>query len=149
MAVMNNTLQTKNITFSVGIPNVIMQLLDGHVIRRMLTLEFIDDYKKLDNASQKTVIQKVAQVALSTIFIALAVAFITVEVIWTIPLCLLATMGLSFNFLTSPEYVADHLVVAKASVQKEKHRKNNLVDQVAQPTRRVTRSATLRRAGLG
>ena len=118
-----NTLGTKNLTFSVGIPNVIMQVLDGQVIKRMLTLEAFDDYSLLDKGSQKNVICKVAKVALATLFVSLTVAFITVEVVWMLPLCLLVTMGLSFGFLTSNEYASTHYGKvadqAKKSVQKE------------------------------
>lgn len=136
-----NPMGRQNITFSVGIPNVIMQLLDGTVIKRMLTLEVVDDYDKLDKTSQNIVIAKVAKVALATLIVALAVSFITVEVVWAVPLCVLITAGLSFSFLTAPEYSSNHLVIdeAKKSAVKERGRRD-MCQQTEPPNQRITRS---------
>lgn len=94
---------SSDLTIKVGVPNVLMDLLNGGAVKRFLTLQVWDDHMKLTSAQKKSVIKKVAVVGLVALGICLATALAVPTFIWAVPLVLILTMGLSWSLLTVPK----------------------------------------------
>lgn len=90
------------ITVEVGVPSFVMQLFNGELVTRLLTLKMVDDFMVLSRGDKFRVIWKVALVGLITLGICAAVSFMNPLFIWAVPLCMITTMGLAFSLLTLP-----------------------------------------------
>lgn len=87
------------IEISVGVPTLLTQLMNGKLIQRLLTLAPISEFCAASGMDKLKIIAKTALVGLIALGIAASIAFMSSITIYAIPLCLIVTMGLSFNFL--------------------------------------------------
>ena len=127
---------SRAITFSLNVPDFLMQIVDGQLVKRLLTLQFLDEHSALDHERQVNILKKVAKVALSVLAISCSIACFHVEVVWMIPLSLLVAMGLSFNFLVASEYESQQEALvskAKTAVVQTKKRASRLLQEIARP----------------
>ena len=92
--------QSPALNISVGIPSPILSLINGTLLRRLLTLEPFVDFYQMDLINKVKVIAKVIFVGAIALGIAASVAYMSHITVAAIPLCLICTMGLSFNYLT-------------------------------------------------
>ena len=87
------------IEISVGVPTLLTQLMNGKLMQRLLTLAPVSEFYSASGMDKLKIIAKTALVGLISLGIAASVALMSSITIYAIPLCLIATMGLSFNFL--------------------------------------------------
>lgn len=96
------------IEISVGVPSILMQVINGKLLQRMLTLTPVSEFYDAKGVDKLKIIAKTAAVGLIALGIAAAVAFMSGLTIYAIPLCLIITMGLAFNFLNEEAASARH-----------------------------------------
>ena len=87
------------IEISVGVPSMLMQIINGKLLQRLLTLAPVSEFYDAKGIDKLKIVAKTATVGLLALGIAASVAFMSSLTIYAIPLCLLITMGLAFNFL--------------------------------------------------
>lgn len=87
------------IEISVGVPSMLMQIINGKLLQRLLTLAPVSEFYDAKGIDKLKIIAKTAAVGLVAFGIAASVAFMSSLTIYAIPLCLIVTMGLAFNFL--------------------------------------------------
>ncbi len=87
------------IEISVGVPSILMQIINGKLLQRLLTLAPVSEFYDAKGIDKLKIVAKTAAVGLLALGIAASVALMSSLTIYAIPLCLLITMGLAFNFL--------------------------------------------------
>lgn len=91
-----------SIRVELGVPSFVMQVFNGDLIIRILTLKIFSDYAALPSAEKWCIVGKVAIVGLLTLGVCAAAVVMNPLFVWAIPLCLLTTMGVSFGLMTAP-----------------------------------------------
>jgi hypothetical protein len=90
---------TGRVEISVGVPSILMQIVNGKLLQRLLTITPLCEFYEAKGIDKLKIIAKTAVVGLITLGVAAAVTILSSLTIYAIPLCLIVTMGLSFNFL--------------------------------------------------
>jgi len=99
MASTSSLSTASKIEISVGVPSILLQIVNGRLLQRLLTLTPLCEFYDAKGIDKLKIIAKTSLVGLIALGIAASVAVLSSLTIYAIPLCLIATMGLSFNFL--------------------------------------------------
>ena len=94
------------IEISVGVPSILMQIMNGKLLQRMLTLTPFSEFYDAKGVDKLKIVAKTTAVGLIALGIAAAVALMSSLTIYAVPLCLIVTMGLAFNFLNEEAALA-------------------------------------------
>lgn len=96
----SNGIKAGNIQINVGMPSLLTQIINGDLVKRWLTIKPLCEFYELNRLEKCKIIFKTATVGLLALGIAASVAFMSALSVYAVPLCLVVTLGLAFNFLS-------------------------------------------------
>ena len=109
-----------SVNLSVSLPNPVGQFMDPKNVRRILTLEPLEDFYDLSRKEKLKTILKVMLVGLATLGICAAAVMVSPVVLPSIPLILIVSMGLSFTFITDDKSKRHMIQESQAAEKKLK-----------------------------